>query len=255
MNPFVTAAIFAIILSLFGGCTADIVPSPSETNTDACSVALTDVLTDKISSEGVYSDDIGNIYNYSYHMPELLIESDDAGKINRSIEDFMMSDINQELEGMEDGVSLMMPQCGYGAYLNGNVLSLVLFMHTDFEYSEYVCFNIDVSTGKELSNAELLTLKGWDSEKFLSAQKNTLERAFFILHSDLDKDAADSEVYLNTVSEDNLSVECPMYFGPDYELRFIGKIYSFGGADYYNYPLSAESSTNPFVEETQTVLE
>ncbi len=241
------AAVF--ILSLFCGCAS---------NDDAAdayapkTISLSDVLSEAFSTEGAYADELGNGYNYSYHVPMLLIDSPDARRINKEMETLLMDCIDQEMENMDMQCSLTVPQCGYSAYLNGDALSIVLFIHSDFEYSEYACYNIDVRTGKELSNEELLSLSGHKYEDFLAIQKAALKRGFESLYGSDDGGSLYNDMLSLTLSEDNITLDCPVYLGSDCELRLIGKIYSFAGADYYFYPLSAGNESEPFVTEIQT---
>ncbi len=250
--------IFSLMLAVFSGCASEIpFPEPDTAPDAPVNISLSDILSDKISSEGLYKDDIGNIYNYRYHVPELLIDSPDAQDINKQIEDVLLPEVTQEHKNMEESFSLIVYECGYAAYLNGSALSLILYTHTDFGYSEYMAFNIDAVTGKKLSNDELLKIKGYDSEYFLQLQKNALERGFLNLCGVVEGSEENSiynDAYSATISDSNVSADCPIYLGPDSELRFIGKIYSLGGADYYNYLLSADNAESLFVTEIQTEI-
>ncbi len=243
------------MLIAFGGC------STENEQIDITDISLSDILSESFSSEGVYTDDVGNTYNYSYHVPRLLINTPAADTLNEKINRRIMATIEQELENMDMQCSLTVYKCGYAAYLNDYVLSLVMFIHTDFDYSEYFSVNVDIRNGREIPNEELLKIKGYGLDDFRSMQKNTLENAFFVLYGEPEQDSeagGDSlsdQIYSNTISNADPLPESCLYFGPGQELRFIGKIYSLGGADYYNYTLSTENEAEPFIIEEQTLLD
>lgn len=240
---------FVLMLVFLVGCSAE------NEQTDITDVS--DIISESFSSEGLYTDELGNTYNYSYHVPKLLINTPAAESLNDKISTRMMGTVEQELENMDMQCSLTVYKCGYAAYLNDHVLSLVMFIHTDFDYSEYFSVNVDIRNGREIPNEELLKIKGYSSEDFLKMQKNTLENGFFELYGKPEQDSETgidslyNELYSNTLSDDSLS-DCFIYFGPGQELRLIGKIYSFAGADFYYYTLSAENGAELFATEEQT---
>ncbi len=247
--------ICAVMAVIFCGCGKD------SGNAQKDITSLSDILSESLSYEGIYTDDVGNTYNYSYHVPKLLIDTPASEALNEKIGNRMMEYIENELENMDMQCSLTAYKCGYSAYLNDNILSLVIFIHTDFDYSEYFSVNIDVHSGREIPNEELLNISGYGLDDFTAMQKNALERGFFELYGEMeqdfesDGDSLYNEVYNNTLSNADSLSECFVYFGPLHELRFIGKIYSFGGADFYYYTFSAENKAEPFVSEIQTRLD
>ncbi len=233
----------------------EIVPNGTGSSVIYTEVKPVDALGESFSKEGTYYDDIGNKYNYSYHVPMLLINTQDAEKINKRIDSFMMEDINSELENMKGEFSLITYKAGYAAYTNDSVLSILLYKYTDYGWNDYETVNVDLSTGKELSNKEIFKLKGWDESDFLKAQKKALDKGYlkftdgYELGSDDFMDEFYKEAYANTISSDNLSADTPIYLGKNGDLRFVGRLYSLGGADFYYHILSATKADGKIIYE------
>ena len=60
-------------------------------------------VTELYSAEGTYTDDVGNIESYSYHVPQLNADSSDAKEINQEISDHFAYYVEAQLENMEGG--------------------------------------------------------------------------------------------------------------------------------------------------------
>ena len=105
----------------------------------------------KIYKEGSYYNSLLNEED-SYVMPLINIDSPDVNAINEQL----ISSYNECLNSFEayqtknfnDGVCSV----SYGAWLNGNILSLCVNEHPVIS-EKYIVYNVDVNTGKAIDNS------------------------------------------------------------------------------------------------------
>ena len=71
----------------------------------------------------------------------------------------------------------------YNYYLNNEILSLVITQYTTSSYY-YEVYNINVNTGKVVSNGDLLKSKNIDEKNFLSKLKECYKSKFLEVHRD-----------------------------------------------------------------------
>lgn len=158
----------------------------------------------------------------TFKLPYVNILSSYADEVNKSISNILLS---------------MYVNFEYYAYLNDNILSLVLegtlYANESHVYSVY---NIDIYTGERIYNEDILEYLGVTEEKYISCLPAAYHNAFlekFPNISDIYDDYTKSEEYKSTVSEANCTIDMPMYMGLNKALKVIGKIYSLAGPSYY----------------------
>ena len=114
------------------------------------------VTTDKektMDSSGSFyitGEQIEGTYTAKNRMPKVLLDSRDASQVNEEI---------QKKYGMifeDDSSNEFMSRTDYVCYLNGNILSLAIEQVYTHEH-QFQVYNFDVSSGKRLSNDELLS--------------------------------------------------------------------------------------------------
>lgn len=96
-----------------------------------------------------------NGYTYKYEIPQINLESKEVEKINKEILQKYEDIINKINE--DQFINFMCESLAYKDYENNGILSLVMINATeDGGFFDCETYNIDVSTKKEIDNAEVL---------------------------------------------------------------------------------------------------
>ena len=208
----------------------------TNSNTNASNVAQTKKVN-KIDNEKelVYTSFNEITSDYSYSLPFINIDSTDAKKINAEIESKFKT---------KSGYAIK-----YVSYVNDNVLSLVISNEFDGGFIEYFSYNIDIYTGKALSNKDLISLKNITETTYLSKLKEAYKNKYIKMYGTKDKISNGQSgitleeyqaQYDKTVADKNISIETPLYLNSNGKLCNIGRIYSLAGADAYNYEIELD---------------
>lgn len=187
-----------------------------------------------------------------YHVPEILSDSEGAKEINREImED--CQELTQELS--EENFVWCLVE--YEAYLNGDILSLLLTKHSIFEGDiRYYAYNLNMKTGRKMEQRDLIqslefeTRQGESAEdamlryirKAAAYQSDQEMQSFF--ESDYHGQTDTQELQymyawylmmrMETLQEDNISLELPMYLNEQGELQVVVPVYVMAGAGVYD---------------------
>ena len=76
-------------------------PAPVEPETP---VVPEDIVITAYENSGDYTDSLGNEYRYSYRIPAINTETEEARRINEAIHAQLMSVVDEELSSMDSGV-------------------------------------------------------------------------------------------------------------------------------------------------------
>ena len=100
----------------------------------------------------------------------------------------------------------------YNYYLNNEILSLVISIEDTSGYTEYEVYNINVNTGKPVSNTNILKTKDIDEQTFLSNLTICYKEKFLELW-EYAKDWNDDymDAYNKTISTANYNTQVPMF--------------------------------------------
>ncbi len=187
-----------------------------------------------------------------YHVPEILSDSEGAKEINREI----MEDC-QELTQELSEENFAWCRVEYEAYLNGDILSLLLTKHSIFEGDiRYYAYNLNMKTGRKMEQRDLIqslefeTRQGESAEdamlryirKAAAYQSDQEMQSFF--ESDYHGQTDTQELQymyawylmmrMETLQEDNISLELPMYLNEQGELQVVVPVYVMAGAGVYD---------------------
>ena len=116
-------------------------------------------VTDAISKECSYR--LGSTdYHVSYHVPQINLNSADAKAINQEIMNAYRNKTTRPAGTVLNGIDFTL-SIGYTSYVKNNVLSVHITC-TEFEihYTTYRDYNINISTGKRLSNSQFASAAG-----------------------------------------------------------------------------------------------
>lgn len=186
---------------------------------------------------------------YTYSIPYINIDSEDAKKINEEIEDYYVTLAEKGVKSDTEGLSVITHKIEYNAYTNGEILSLIIISYYDNDYVQYRAYNINMYKGKIVTNSDLIALKKISKEDFLKQLEELYEKKFISLYGSKEEFDSGSnsritelqklyeEAYSQTISEENYSIETPIFLNKDGKISAIAKIYSLAGAMYYYHIL------------------
>lgn len=98
----------------------------------------------------------------SYKMPFINIDSEDADNINKEINTVMQSHIEKVTENKIEG--MWYKKYDYISNINDDILTVVLMYGDEYDYGIEIVYNIDIYTGKQLTNEEMLSLNNINAE-------------------------------------------------------------------------------------------
>lgn len=156
-------------------------PAPSGSASAPQAVYDDSLITQLYSGEGAFTDEFGQKWDYSYHIPQLKDDRADAKAINREIAEYFGDDVRAALEG---GSTSGMPQTYYAdiswqSHWSGSLLSLSLsLLGWDGEGTGHRVYHYDFSSGTRLTNAQVLDRFGVEQAEFLQALRQASVQKF-----------------------------------------------------------------------------
>ena len=106
------------------------------------------------------------------------------------------------------------------------------------EFPMFEVYNVDVYTGEEISNSELLASKNISESEFLELAKTTCEEYYENTYgesiAEYSEDIKESyEKQLKSLSDKDYSADVPMFLNFEGKLCFVELIPSLAGAEAY----------------------
>lgn len=187
-----------------------------EVPTDFTALSVSDCVTGAEGSDG--------------RLPRLIIQCPGAEEINDDIE----GSFRYLLE--DDYCTLW-----YEAAKNGRVLSVVVVQQYDDDCTYYTPYNLDLSTGHRLSGGDLAAVCGVRTEDLIESELRIMAGEFEYNYGAMnqgDGAAFYQEQLERTVSPDNAETE-RLWLDDTGRLRFVGRLYSLAGAEFYEYPMDS----------------
>ena len=204
-----------------------------------------------------YQDEVGNETPVSYRIPQINLDFPNVKELNQSIyHDLYEGEngtggIQDELNNMEAGYSIVLYETDYEWAVNGDTLSLVTCSKLAWNsICLYGVYNLSVSTGQEISTADLLETIGWEKSEYEEKAKQAACSRFWDTYYDFyegNKDNTEMLLQLEdqlqeTISAGNIEAARP-YLNSDNQLCVICNIYSMAGAGIYETMLDLENFT------------
>lgn len=249
--------------------TSETTEATSETSLDtedpSSDTSETETAETFLTLESVYVSDCGDEYagtgydHIAYHVPQIELESEDAGTINGEIkalvDEYLVADSEEEAAfGYSD----------YNVYItDSNLMTVVfcLFGWTDDDV--FYMWTIDLDSGTRLTNREIADAAGISDVR--AAAMYALDRYFEAFNltasggvvtepdfigGELNPEGPNYDYYtiseevteaaLNTYSEDTLNEDMMIGLDADSHLIFSSQVVSLGGALAYNQCYSSE---------------
>ena len=110
-----------------------------------------DLLLEPYTGSVLWFDEHGNEYDIDIELPLLVPFCDGAKAINEAIRNEFQSRIDQINDNYIARIGEFERTVYYEAYLNGNVLSVIITRDSALDHNAYHTYNLDISTGKQLS--------------------------------------------------------------------------------------------------------
>lgn len=132
------------------------IPVITQTATLPANPTVKDLLLDPYTGSTFWYDAYDNEYDIDIELPLLVPFCDGAKAINQEIRDFFQP----RIDSINDAYLYRLGQfegiISYEAYLNGNVFSLIIIRDAAIDYNVYHTYNLDISTGKQLSKFDMI---------------------------------------------------------------------------------------------------
>ena len=183
-----------------------------------------------------------------FHMPQLLIKSSYADKVNKEI----ASAVAKYKKDLEKEEAEHFFGTAFVPYLTKeNVLSLVFISYEENDLNVYKVYNIDVKTGEKVENARIAEIAGVKSirQAAMDALQNWYNNMEFVKVKDykvvLEKgQKMDSQLKSveNTFSEKYLNDKMQMGITNEGKLFFITTVETMAGADLYNWVFDTDGN-------------
>ena len=237
---------------------------------DAKEQLLKTLVQDSYTFEGEVSDGPADRTDVSYHVPKICSDSAGAKEINEAIAAACEDVTSQKADEYVGWIEV-----DYDSYLNGDTLSLVLTKSSNLDdYTEYYAYNLNLTDGTRMSAKELakLLVRGVPTEDDDDEAPPTLElqggetaeaallrvirRAAayefdqsvrYMYDSDYYSSASEAErqgIYaefmkyrMQTLADDNITAELPMYLDDDGELVVAVPLHGMAGGGLYSTEL------------------
>lgn len=167
-----------------------------------------------------------------YRIPQLRMDTPDARKINREIEQKYGGIYLEEKGNDAQGLSVVCREIDYTLYRHGEILCLVVrgcYYGDSFFYDVY---NIDLR-GQTVDNAALLRAAGVPEAEFIEQAQQAAEAVFAKKYQGAPHDALYEAQLAFTVAPEQIHLGMRMFLNEEGRLMLISKIGSLAGADSY----------------------
>lgn len=179
---------------------------------------------------------------YSYKIPQININSEDAEKINKAIQDEYKKIYDEQIASYKEfGNVGGCSRIEYAYHINGDILSVVMASFWDGGSVRRSSYNINTKTGKEVTNSELLKQKGIAEVDFNNKLSNILTNELKDMYTPNEEQLAYTgpvefynTQYKRTMDIENCSVSNKsnkMYLNANNQLCVIVTRYNIAGPD------------------------
>lgn len=196
----------------------------------------TDLVVDAFSYD--YGDEWGA---YGFHVPKI----DRAGPGYQAVNDTIWKDVYDgelaseygAMTAIREGWSPEPYTVSYQWSVNGDILSLRTLSRYSGDCDYYDVYNVSLSVGRQISDAELLDAVGLDQEKYYAQMGQVLSDAFEQSCSASPEDEFKQEQRQANNAAANIRAAQP-YLDDNGDLCAIGTVYALAGAGQFQQPLT-----------------
>lgn len=192
-----------------------------------------DIVVTAFEKSGDYTDSLGNEYHYSYRIPAINAEPEEARRLNELIYTQLMSVVDKELKSMDDGLSLVSVNVDYRYYVNDGIVSILCTSDSPNDFNNYLVCNYDAGNGREFTRADFLAREGLTEEELVSLACAACEQTFTEAFGSFPHDSFYEEQYARTLDPSTYGDDLMLYYGEDGTLSMVAPIFSLAGASFY----------------------
>lgn len=223
------------------------------------------LITEAISKEGSFTDEHGQEWDYSYHIPQLADDTADAESINKAIMNILSGDAQATLSSSS---VTKMPETHYAdiswqSHWNGSLLSLSLHLTGWASDSvSYEVYHYDFASGRRLTNAQLLDRFEIDVDDFTAALRRAAAQTFDSIYAPWNTPglSSDSENFGSmcielasmrawTIAEGNYELDTLLfYLDGDNSFTAFQPVGSVAGANWYYREMSGQIVPNEWAD-------
>lgn len=201
--------------------------------------AVEDYVSVLESRQIIYEDSLNNHYDISIVIPVLTLDSPDAQSANNAIQSACLPRLDEVDEAKECGYSAFLESISYDAWLNDNLLTVLVNIEYITDDRDYMLYVFDLATGKQITNDDMAALLHLDRNALDAQISATVERKFLsMFESMLDQDFTRQQLD-STCSAENIAA-AQVYLNEAGAPWILCTIYSIAGAESYEYLLPLE---------------
>ncbi|GEM_PF-4173841 len=149
--------ILALLCCLCGCITINIPPSDNQQTpaepVDNTEFDLTEFITDDYVQTGEYTDSFGNTTKYSYRIPVINSDKDNAKYINDEIQDYLYNVLDICNDAMDADEFLFCDEINWECFEDDGLVSIIAYANKGYE--KYFVFNYVPESDELLDNASL----------------------------------------------------------------------------------------------------
>lgn len=165
-------------------------------------------------------------------VPEILLDSEDAKACNQALWNICDPVLDENMRYAREKGFISNRDINYDAWVYENTLTVCAWISTEYEYTDYYVYTLDLDTGKLLSNAETAPLAGL-GEDWEDTLRNAVQRRFELRAGLVAQDEPYNAQLENTLSQENLSAAV-IYPGADGTPMAAIRFYNLAGGAYSN---------------------
>ncbi len=187
------------------------------------------------SAEGVYEDSVGNVEQYSFHVPQIYANSLAADELNAEIAERFGKVVESQFENMEEGCSLWCRNVEWHAYWTGSWLFLLITADMEGDFKDIAAYGYDFKTDARITNEMILQQKRITEEEYLLNLREKVQLMFEDKYRELSEEDREKVGYDEMLEKTLgwLDPEQPMFLDGMGEVETIVKIASVAGAEWY----------------------
>ena len=187
--------------------------------------------TGYLVTDAYYSESEKDNLDLLYAIPQINLDGYEIQQLNKTIYDTLYPMIEGAINDFSPADSLL--ESSYIWYMNGDILSLVIYNRFGGPWHEYMVYNISISDEHVLDKREFLSAAGWTESQYTQLVQEALEKGFDLLNQNILARGleADQEAAFNECREETLSIyniaDCMPYMNGQGKVCIIGKINMF----------------------------
>ena len=179
-----------------------------------------------------------------YRIPAINLDYSNIESINKEIANLVEKEL-KEIENVRELPEGAISRTDYRWYQNKNILSVVFFIE-GYHVDDYYVYNIDVYTGEEITNKDLLAAEKIDEDEFPEMCSEAVEDYYetYLYSKDIAESAGTvyDDAKRKSIDEDNFKVsKTDMFIGEDGKVYIIAKVTTIAGAGYNNFVINIEN--------------